>query len=707
MSRPHQLVKAITKFSQQFIRKFLLSSQKCINWLLRTIFRLNKKRGTANAGFVLPTVAMVSIVVVLLTTAILFRSFERAKNASNVRVNTVVINAATPAIDRARAKLDTLLSDPTLPRGTPSDTSLYSALQTDKYRLGDETRLKLSFDINNNGSITTNTTTGTGASATTSYVLENDETLKSAWKFALDTDNNGSKDTFTLYGIYFRSPSRDTTTGQFNRERNPLDARTPPMDNSTTNTQCNAVGFASLVGSANWFKLQSGNLGKSFFVYVVNVPITQSFYNSLSSTNQTGLEVYKGNQGIVALEFEQDRTRIPLPNNAVWFENDLEILLGKTSLALNGRLHTNGNLLVGVNDSGSITFRQVSAKKSCFYTQENGLIIVGGNVGNGSLTDLGTKDTSVVVDRYQGFGNTIAISNINNINRSTDNSGGSGIGFNDAAYSQRIAAMKTAVIDACSSCKTATTAANLISAVNSSGYPSDVINNVKAKVNTSTDNAQSAIDILNEEIEIYLRNRTRRVPFAEEADATGGTQTPTTGVDGFSAIDLQPQKTWRDPIDSSNKLTATTISLTTSQLQATNPNLEVKNGKQDYLGDRVLVGNNLPAYWLQGTKYVSSEANQLVTSSGAAVNWTNYGSESAQRWRNTQIQAIADLGISDRNGFWEESAATNPLNTLDNMGGVRIITGAGIYVDDISYPRANYSFLPAPPAPADNTKISV
>ncbi len=106
----------------------------------------------------LPTVAMVTLVVVLLTTAILFRSFERSKNASNVRVNEAVLNAATPAIDRARAKLDALIEDPTLPRGIPSDNALYDAIKKDKYRLGDEARLKLAFDINGNNTIDTSTT---------------------------------------------------------------------------------------------------------------------------------------------------------------------------------------------------------------------------------------------------------------------------------------------------------------------------------------------------------------------------------------------------------------------------------------------------------------------------------------------------------------------------------------------------------------------
>ncbi|NJM23933.1 MAG: hypothetical protein HC907_37765 [Richelia sp. SM1_7_0] len=95
--------------------------------------------------------------------------------------------------------------------------------------------------------------------------LEDNETSKTAWKFAIDTDNNGKKDTFTLYGVYFRSPSRDQNTGEFARKRNPLEARTPPMDNDATNQVCrNAAGFSTLVGNSSWYKLQNGNLGKSF-----------------------------------------------------------------------------------------------------------------------------------------------------------------------------------------------------------------------------------------------------------------------------------------------------------------------------------------------------------------------------------------------------------------------------------------------------------
>jgi hypothetical protein len=688
-----KFIKKIFKLNQHFFSAI----KKQLIWLLRSLFISKRQRSSVNAGFVLPTVAMVALVVVLLTTAILFRSFERAKNASNVRVNEVVLNAATPALDRARAKIDALLEDPTLPRGTPSDNALYIALTKEKYRLGDETSLKLAFDINNDGDID-------APSDNTS--LENDETLKTAWKYAVDTDNNGKKDTLTLYGIYFRTPSRDSE-GKFNRKRNPLEARTPPMDNASNNQQCSgASGFSSLVGNSSWYQLQSGNLGKSFFVYTINVPITQAAYDAIT-TNQNQYEPYKGNKSVVALEFQQDRSRVPLPNNAVWFENDLEIIVGSTDLLLNGRIHTNGNLLVG-RGSGNITLRQVSSKTSCFYNQENGLISVGGNVGTGNVNQSADQ-SGVTVDLYRGFGQgivTAQISGSGTTEKSTGSSGGSQIGFNDTAYNQRIAQMKTDGLALCTTCQSATTTSAFLTAVQGTSYPDDVKKNVAAKVQ-STDDVTTAKNVLADEVEIYLRDRTRRVPFAEVPSGSLGT----TGYTPI-AINLEPQAAWREPINTSNQLTGTSIALNATKLSATYPTFQKQKAIQIYIGDRAFVGNNLPARWLLNNKYVGSEGKQFVkNSSGTSVNWTepptNIGpAQNQARWRNTQIQALADLGISERSGFWEEKAAENPINDLDNVGGVRIVTGAGIYVDGFGstvdttngpfFPRDLRSFFPAP-----------
>lgn len=702
MSSKRRLVKAIKKLSIRFTRfskKYLTAINKPIVWLLRALFITKKRRESANAGFVLPTVAMVSIVVVLLTTAILFRSFDRSKNASNVRVNQAVLNAAAPAIDRARAKLDALFKDETLPRGTPADSPLYEAIKKDKYRFGDETRLKLAYDFNG--------TTGIQERTTSSPLLENEESLKTGWKFAVDTDNNGKKDTYTLYGIYFRSPTRDSTTGKFNRQRNPLEARTPPMDNANTNTNCpSAIGFSSLVGNSSWYKLQSGNLGKSFFVYTVNVPITKSAFDALPDDKKTGLEPYEKDKGFVALEFQQDRSRVPVAYNAVWSENDLEITPGQP-LALNGRIHTNGNLLIG-GSSAEITLRQVSSKSSCFYNQENGQITVGGNVGTGSVAQP-TDQTAAKVHLYNGFGNPPTTTNvsINSTNRSTDNAGGANIGFNDDAYNQRIAQMKNEAIALClTSCDNATTGSALKSVVAASDYPKDIKDNVKERVQDN-DAGSTARKILGDEIEVYLKKRTRRVPFAEVFFG-GGTGAGGTAITSSS---FEPSAAWREPLNSSNNFnnlaSGTTITVNTSQLKATEPTKRNQEGVQTELGDRVFVGNNLPALWKSNStdEYGGIDKQQLIFSSGTtAVNWTR-PTNPPQRWRNTQIQSIDDLGVSARNGFWEKNAANAPINPLDNVGGVRIVTGAGIYVDGpVNGPSGPYygrdtnSFLPVPTA---------
>lgn len=75
MSVRRKLFKAVIFYLKKLSSQLLSKIKKQIIWLLRTIFTTNRRRGTPNAGFVLPTVAMVSLVVVLLTTAILFRSF--------------------------------------------------------------------------------------------------------------------------------------------------------------------------------------------------------------------------------------------------------------------------------------------------------------------------------------------------------------------------------------------------------------------------------------------------------------------------------------------------------------------------------------------------------------------------------------------------------------------------------------------------------
>jgi hypothetical protein len=59
------------------------------------------------------------------------------------------------------------------------------------------------------------------------------------------------------------------------------------------------------------------------------------------------------------------------------------------------------------------------------------------------------------------------------------------------------------------------------------------------------------------------------------------------------------------------------------------------------------------------------------------------------RTRSTQVKPLPNLGDTKRDGYWEKAAAQKPKAALDAIGGLRVITGAGIY------DRTN-SFLPTP-----------
>ncbi|HEY9705230.1 MAG TPA: hypothetical protein V6C58_22520, partial [Allocoleopsis sp.] len=140
---------------QRVIKKIfetpIVLMQRSIKRLLRSLYLIINSPNTtirnAKTGFVLPTVVMVILVVTLLTTAIVIRSLDRAKNANNYRVEQTLVNASTPALERAKAKIDQLLNnDKDLPRGTPSDVSIRDALKRNKYVFGDETQLRLTYD---------------------------------------------------------------------------------------------------------------------------------------------------------------------------------------------------------------------------------------------------------------------------------------------------------------------------------------------------------------------------------------------------------------------------------------------------------------------------------------------------------------------------------------------------------------------------------
>ncbi|MEG3891918.1 hormogonium polysaccharide biosynthesis protein HpsA [Microcoleus sp. Z1_A1] len=639
-------------------------AKRLMRAMLQTLMAMGRRARLPVAGFVLPTVTMVLLVVILLTVAITLRSFDRANTARNVRVNQQVLAAATPALDRAKAKIQYALS----PQGsgtldTPSDLSVYQAMDSDRFKFGDEEVLQVQVDINNSNRIDDDDP----ADATN---INLSERINTAWRFPVDTDNNGKFDTYTLYGVFFRSPPRELDTGEFNRARKALEARTPPMSVSqgSTNAICKAAAgtSASLVGSTDWYKAE-GVLKKSFFVYTVNVPIT-----NITGLDSTKYDIFKGTPSFSALEYQQDQKRIPLQNNAVVYEDDLEVSPGP-ALRLNGRIFTNSNFMVTTTGDGPVAFYLVSSRESCFYDLENSKIVVSGNVVNGWSGSSGNTGKDIAVHLF-GKEATDPVTT-KAIKGGADQSvaykdGALGVMYNNKAYSDRIGLLVS------EQQKNAP-----------ASDPQEVKNAIAIQVQEETDPTAPSADrqkeIRREKLESYFRLRTRKVPFAE---------VPATAVDSWAGVnpaspfggtgeELRPVDAWVMPLDTNTKLDTTSV-----RLKANSPEKVEEDNKESELGDRIVVGNNLPALrWrtdLDTPKFVGEGEEGRDT---LGVNWLDGG----QRYREPQVRQFADVGGAERDGFWEKSAAQAPQTAVDGIGGLRVITGAGVYE------RTN-SFLPPP-----------
>lgn len=648
--------------------------------LLRSLMAMGRRANLPVAGFVLPTVTMVLLVVILLTIAITLRSFDRANTARNVRVNQQVLAAATPAIDRAKAKIQYLVGEGNQVTGTPSDRQLYQAMSfypdapsstdRDLYTFGDEERLVLRADLSQPPNGITSADNPKGSLFSQSQPGAENEALNTAWRYPVDTNNDGIFDTFTLYGIYFRTPRPPAPTTS--RTRKELDARTPPMRTGTINPACERGEgtVASLVGDSGWERI-SGRLQKSFFVYTVNAPITQA--DIANGLNPAQYQVFPGTTSISALEYQQDQSRIPLSNNAVVYEDDLDISPGPP-LNLNGRIFTNSNLLItGLNAPNTVQLFQVSSQQSCFYDQENSRIVVGGNVVNGWAGDSTTRN-AVGVHLFTiapGFPNTTTISNAN---QSVDENS-LRVLYNNNAYTQRL----NALVDGQLAKAEATD-------------PNSVQQARKAP------KSQSRIQALQD----YFKDRLRKVPFAEPEGVVAGTNY----IEG-TGESLRPIDAWSRPtnetkignVEVGSVKGPTGLNIRPNQLQAEDPEELELTESETFLGNRVTVGNNLPEKRWDGNGFTNDtqQVDGTTTWQGGAI----------LRTRTSQVTKLADVGATDRgngvgeqpgapgspnpfsDGFWEKSAAEKPRTALDGIGGLRVITSAGVY------DRTN-SFLPPP-----------
>lgn len=357
-------------------------SKSVIDWFLRAVLLMGVSKGRqahGRAGFVLPTVALLLVVVALVIGSILFRTGSRTNQVINERNQQVIYNAATPAIDRAKAKLEYLFKkDDRLPNSTPSEAQLLSALLNDgqngisrneenPYQFKDETLVRLA-----------------GQSAP-------------SWTYETDVDGDG-KNEKVAYSILLKtkdpidssSPSvkrEDSGPNATKNKANKLVVRNGPITvQKAADPDCDRLNLAPESG---WDLVGTGSLRKTFQVDAVVV----------SNKN--------GNRTISTLEFQQDRELARANKWGAWFRYDLH-LYPTPPFKWNGAMHTEGSLYLGPTNADSIQNFLISAKKSCLYNPaSNSEITIGriendtsisfaGQVANGALGISGRNKDAIV-----------------------------------------------------------------------------------------------------------------------------------------------------------------------------------------------------------------------------------------------------------------------------------------------------------------------
>jgi hypothetical protein len=352
-------------------------SRALVAWLLRAALIVNRRTRPA-AGFVLPTTVLLILVVSLTAGALSYRAFNTSARTINETQNRVIYNAATPAIDRARAKVEFLFDstkDSRFPGGVPSSDFLASMLLNDgttmingqkaaQLLLGGNDPYTLPDEKNWGGRLDSN----------------GDGTPDNAWGFRADTDGDGNFDATIAYSISLTIPPNtgtgtnvtqgwqrlvalsdsDKAKGIAGTDRSPVPyARTGPLSNSPSAAGCRGASSSGSSVESGWYQdnTNTATLRRNFQVDAFVLPDNVA---------------KGGSSNFATLEFQQDRVLNRGNKWGAWFRNDLEIFPGPP-FQWNGAMHTEGNLIIG---GGSFSAYLISSPYSCLWYESSSEITV-------------------------------------------------------------------------------------------------------------------------------------------------------------------------------------------------------------------------------------------------------------------------------------------------------------------------------------------
>jgi hypothetical protein len=360
-----KLTRAIQQLLQQISKTVRLLTKGIVNWLLRSLLVLGRQPLFTQAGFVLPTTVLLLLILTLTVGSIGYRTYTRSQETIGERQQRVIYNTGTPAIDRAKAKLEYMFDrqrDFRLPAGIPSEVQLLGMLYNDGRTIdaGGGSTIRVTPIIAPPGaSSCSGSAPSPGCDVYTfpdeaRVDLNGDGTLDNAWSYRVDANSDGTLDGTVVYSIIYSTPAnfndlRFANQAGVESRAQALQVRHGPLSNSSQqNAACTLPGAATSP-DRGWIPdpSSSNTLRKNFQVDVFVQP--------------------DANNGTVStLEFHQDREVNRGNRWGAWFRNDLEVFPGPL-FNWNGAMHTEGNLIVG---NSSFRGYLISSPYSCFYTKD-------------------------------------------------------------------------------------------------------------------------------------------------------------------------------------------------------------------------------------------------------------------------------------------------------------------------------------------------
>lgn len=326
MARKHKIQKALTHLVQAIIRFAQKLTSRNTYRFLRTAFVTSRRR--LQAGFVLPTTTLLIIVMILVVSTLMFRSYQRSTDVISEYQRQQVQNAAAPAIERAKAKLEKLFSK-SLVAGIPSEDVLEKDLvnpdNDEDYLFPDETRLTMT----------------AGGGSVPAWRFQVNDNITVAYTILLRTSRPG---------VGTMDPDSAGALTSDEDKANALLVRNGPLiSGRTDNPLCQGAandGEGQILEEGWFAPTGSSSLQKNFQVFAVAIPTGSS------------------NSAISTLQYQQDRYMDRGNKWGAWFRTDLELFPGP-KFVWNGAMHTQGSFFVRAQ-KGFDSFL-ISSKDSCFY----------------------------------------------------------------------------------------------------------------------------------------------------------------------------------------------------------------------------------------------------------------------------------------------------------------------------------------------------